>query len=451
VHGLWSHLAGAWYAYGILAACAYFLLSVKPPVYLLDFAVFEAPPEWAVSHADIIATLRARGGFSEESLSFMARLLERSGTGDATHWPPATLRLLRPELGPRDAAGALVPFEGADASIAAAREMAETGMFSGGGGALAGARVRPAGRDFLVMHRPPFCPHLGGMGCSASVISIDLAKQLLQNRPRALALVVSLEDITQQLYLGEKRSMLVQNTLFRVGGAAIVLSNRPMDGFRAKYKLLHTVRVQDTSEKAHASVYQCEDEAGCRGVALSQDVPVVAGKALRDNLTLMGPAVLPLSEQIKVVLSLARRKVVTAVNAWADRAGIKRLPGSGGGEAGGDGRRAPGPPPTPPPPPRAGHPPLHPPRPPPLFGRCAAPQHAPPWHTAPSRATLRNWGNTSSSSIWYELKYVEAAEERFRLAPEDGGGHPVTRGQRVLQIAFGSGFKCNSAVWLRLK
>ncbi|RYG67549.1 hypothetical protein EON64_07205 [archaeon] len=47
------------------------------------------------------------------------------------------------------------------------------------------------------------------------------------------------------------------------------------------------------------------------------------------------------------------------------------------------------------------------------------------------------YGNTSSSSIWYELEYV-----RTRM--------DLKRGQRVLQLAFGSGFKCNSAVWLCL-
>lgn len=69
--------------------------------------------------------------------------------------------------------------------------------------------------------------NLGGMGCSASLISIDLAKQLLQKRSRGgLALVVSTETITPNLYHGNERGFLLQNTLFRCGGAAMVLSNR---------------------------------------------------------------------------------------------------------------------------------------------------------------------------------------------------------------------------------
>lgn len=77
--------------------------------------------------------------------------------------------------------------------------------------------------------REDICSYnLGGMGCSAGVIAIDLAKQLIQNSrsSQTLALVISTENLTQNLYTGNDRSMMMQNTLFRCGGAAMLLSSQ---------------------------------------------------------------------------------------------------------------------------------------------------------------------------------------------------------------------------------
>jgi 3-ketoacyl-CoA synthase len=46
-------------------------------------------------------------------------------------------------------------------------------------------------------------------------------------------------------------------------------------------------------------VYQEEDDNGHKGVNLSKELMEVAGDALKSNLTILGPLVLPWSEQVK--------------------------------------------------------------------------------------------------------------------------------------------------------
>ena len=153
-----------------------------------------------------------------------------------------------------------------------------------------------------------FSYNLSGMGCGASLLALDLAKNMLQRRKfGGRALVVSTEIITPNLYTGNERAFLLQNTLFRCGGAAMVISNKWMDGSRAWFKLLHTIRVQNNSEDGYQCVFECEDSEGYRGVRLSKEIVKVAGKTMEKNLTMLGPLVLPWSEQAKVAFSIVKK------------------------------------------------------------------------------------------------------------------------------------------------
>jgi len=80
----------------------------------------------------------------------------------------------------------------------------------------------------------------------------------------------------------------------------------------------------------------------------------------------------------------------------------------------------------------------------------------PPHVLEPSRLSLYLYGNVSSASIWYELELISdygnmcgAEREGGTLPP--GPPRRLRKGDRIWQIAFGSGFKCNSAVWQCLR
>ena len=67
-------------------------------------------------------------------------------------------------------------------------------------------------------------------------------------------LIAGTENILDNMYWGNQRSMLITCCIFRLGGVAALLSNRRADARRAKYRLQHLVRTHlGASDKA----YQC--------------------------------------------------------------------------------------------------------------------------------------------------------------------------------------------------
>jgi predicted naringenin-chalcone synthase len=418
-----------WEAIGIAAIFLAYISHWKVPVYCMENVVFVPPEDWKVSRKDIITMMTAQKCFSETSMDFQTRLLDNSGTGEATHWPPGILMSKDGETK-------------SECNLAAARCEAKEVLFTLVRDILKRTGVQPNAIDFLIINCSLFCPtpslcalvcnefclrqdvrtyNLGGMGCSANVIAVDLAKQLLQNQPGSRALVLSTENITQNLYQGNEKSMLLQNTLFRCGGSALLLSSRRVDSLRAKYRLLYTFRTQVSDDNSFQCVYQKEDAEGNSGVALSKDIVTVAGRAMRQNFVQLGPYVLPLREQAKVLFNQfwIRFLAVAKRRQWAFFSNIEAPKGYTPNFSKG-----------------IDHFCIH------AGGRAVIEGvqknlNLTDRQIQPSVQTLYNWGNTSSSSIWYETDWVE----RY------GDIHP---GERVLQIAFGSGFKCNSAVWVAL-
>eukprot|EP00775_Hariotina_reticulata_P001695 gene1695-2040_t len=272
--------------------------------------------------------------FNADSLEFLGKMLERSGLGNDTCTPPWLTN------------------EPISMDIAHAR------------------------LEFEIMC---FGPIQELLNKTASLVAIDLARQVLQSMPDTYVLVVSHENIT--------------------------------NNWRAKYELRHLVRVnlagQDT---AYRCVYQMEDDNGELGVRLSKDLTQVAASALQKNMVNLGPLVLPFSEKFLFAVNLLQRKLNQGkkVPAYVPDFSLafEHICIHSGGRAVIDGMQ----------------------------------QHLGLSDEAiePSRAGLYRWGNVSSASVWYVLSYIET----FR---------GVQKGDKVWQLSFGSGFKCNSAVWTALR
>ncbi|KAL2927411.1 3-ketoacyl-CoA synthase 4 [Bienertia sinuspersici] len=418
VYHLWLHLK--YNLISVITCCTilvfgstvYFMTRPRS-VFLVDFSLYHPPSHLRVRFNDFVEHNRLTGDFNESSQEFQKKILERSGLGEDTV-VPEVMHMIPPRP-----------------SMQAAREEAEQVMFGALDNLFAETGIKVKDIGILIVNCSLFNPtpslsamiinkykfrgniksfNLGGMGCSAGVIAIDLAKDLLQVHRNTCAIVLSTENITQNGYNGNKKSMLISNCLFRVGGAAILLSNKPRDKSRAKYHLVHVVRTHcGSDDKAFKCVYQEQDETGKTGVSLSKDLMAIAGDALKTNITTLGPLVLPISEQLLFFFTLIARKFFNVkVKPYIPdfKLAFEHFCIHAGGRA--------------------------------VIDELEKNLQLSQEHVEASRMTLHRFGNTSSSSIWYELGYIEA-KGRMR------------KGHRVWQIAFGSGFKCNSAVWQALR
>ncbi|WJX74357.1 3-ketoacyl-CoA synthase 3 [Trifolium repens] len=201
--------------------------------------------------------------------------------------------------------------------------------------------------------------NLAGMGCSASLISLDIIQNIFKSQKNKYALLLTSESLSTNWYSGNNRSMILANCLFRIGGCAILLTNKRSLKHKAILKLKHLVRTHHGArDDAHNCCSQKEDEQGVGGTSNKSPLNFKTGV---DHFCLHtgGKAVI---DGIGMSLDLSE------------------------------------------------------------------------YDLEPARMSLHRFGNTSASSLWYVFGYMEAKKR-------------LKKGERVLMISLGAGFKCNSCLW----
>ncbi|KAL9255002.1 3-ketoacyl-CoA synthase 2-like protein [Drosera capensis] len=392
------------------------MITKKPKrnVYLVDFSCYKPNPSQEFTKEEMLSKMKRHiSNISDATLDFTSKMLERSGIGPVTYGPKGLL------------------MDPPDVCLARAREEADEVLFGAVDMLLAKTGVDPAKIGIVVTNCCVFNPvpslsdmimnrhkmkddvlsyNISGMGCSASLIAVGLAKQLLQVHKDKYALIVSTENITENFYQGNNRAILLINCLFRLGGGAILLSNRSSVRHSSKYELRHTVHTcKASTDLSYNCIIQEEDDEGNRGIPVTKDLLAAAFKAVEVNLTTMGSLILPVSDQLRFVANYIMRKL----NKDNIKPYVPNFKGSTdhfychvGGK--------------------------------PVLDELQSILRMTEGDMEASRMTLYRWGNMSSSTIWYEMAYNEAKGR-------------VKKGDRVWHIAFGSGFKCSSVTWRALR
>uniref|UniRef100_A0A6N2KBX3 3-ketoacyl-CoA synthase n=1 Tax=Salix viminalis TaxID=40686 RepID=A0A6N2KBX3_SALVM len=255
--------------------------------------------------------------------------------------------------------------------------------------------------------------NLSGMGCSASVVAVDLVNQLFQTYKNSLAIVISTESMGPNWYSGKDKSMMLSNILFRIGGCSMLLTNNRKWKNKALLELTCSVRTHIGShEEAYKSCFQIEDDLGKKGFRLNKDLPKAGARALNINLRILVPKVMPFSVMLRYYIShygnkIMGRSIPKGAGPGLDlKAGIDHFCVHPGGRA--------------------------------IIDEVGQSLALSDYDLEPARMALYRFGNTSSGGLWYVLGYMEAKKR-------------LKKGDKILMISLGAGFKCNNCVWKVLK
>jgi len=169
-----------------------------------------------------------------------------------------------------------------------------------------------------------------------------------------------------------------------------------------------------SDHEAYSSCIQVEDDdLGNKGFGLTRDPPRAGAKALTMNLRVLLPKVLPPSEMLRYKISYYRNKITKrstpegiAGPGLNLKSGIDHFCVHPGGRA--------------------------------IIDEVGKSLALNDHDLEPARMALYRFANTSSGGLWYVLGYMEAKKM-------------LKKGETILMISLGAGFKCNNCVWKVMK
>ena len=377
-------------------------------VYLYDFSIaemddkFKMPVEKCVDYA--------REQIGEESYQFVNKLVKRTGLGQKTaypdvfrydHWQPRTMQLCREEVYQvmENCCDKLFKQTQIDPTKDIDCVIANCSIFN----------PTPSMAAMIInkYKLKQTCKgyHLGGMGCSASIIACDMAVDYLYNNPNSTVLVFSTETITDLTYGGKDRSKLMTYTLFRMGAAAILLTNKKSLISKSKYKFERAIRLHNAIENdAHNVIFYGEDKEDNVGVTIGRTLIDHVSKLIKQNMQMLLPLSLRGIEKIKYSIMKMMGKDLSNY-----KFNVRKMFQGYCIHAGGRG----------------------------VIDAVQKEFELTNEDCMSSRAGLCQSGNTSSPSIWYELTFIERT-------------NMLKKGDKLLQMAFGSGIKANTCVWEKI-
>lgn len=271
----------------LLIAIAKYYVSSPSPVYLMDFSCLKPPNFCRVPFSTYIEHAQMLDFLDKESVSFMAKVLKHSGQGEQTYLPPG-IHNIPPKSGHQEAI-----------------KEVHMALFPVLDDLLSKTKISPAEVDVLIVNCSGFCPApslssiivnkysmrediksftISGMGCSASALAIDMAQNILKTHKNSNAVILSTEILSTGWYPGKEHTMMVLNCVFRMGAAAILVTNKREAKKTAKYKLMYSLRTQRAfDDKGYYSAFREEDSDGFTGVTLRRDLLQVTPKKKKEK------------------------------------------------------------------------------------------------------------------------------------------------------------------------